>query len=122
MVHQDRSPICLAGSHRIRSRNGTELGLSNWLDTELSFGVGIGITTMSMDFGLSNGLSCGVMVVLVHLILAGSVEPLRFAERIHWTWRGLFRLQHLRTSLSIAGTLFLFCGLIYGLIYGRTAG
>jgi hypothetical protein len=68
--------------------------------------------------GLSVGLSINVMVVLVHIILAGSIGPLRLAERIHWTWRGLLRPEHLRDSLLLAGALVLFFGLILWLSFG----
>ncbi len=61
------------------------------------------------------GLSVGVTVVLIRVILAGSIGPLRFAERIHWTWRGLLHPKHVRTSLIVSGALFLCFGLDFAL-------
>ena len=64
------------------------------------------------------GLSVSVTVLLTRVILAGSIGALRFAERIHWTWRGLLQPQHVRISLIVSGALFLFFGLGFALENG----
>ncbi len=68
-----------------------------------------------LNVRLIYGLSVGVTAVLIRVILAGSIGPLRFAERIHWTWRGLLQPEHVRTSLIVSGALFLCFGLGFGL-------
>jgi serine/threonine protein kinase len=88
-----------------------------WLAAAV-LGVGMGLSyRLSPGLGvrLIYGLSVGVTVVLIRVILAGSIGPLRFAERIHWTWRGLLQPEHVRTSLIVSGALFLCFGLGFGL-------
>ncbi len=100
---------------------GVGMGLSYGLNSGLSYGLNSGLNS-GLGYGLSVGLIVGIIVVLVHVILADSMGSLRFAERIHWTWRDLLRSQHLRISGSIAGALFLFFGLSYGLSSGLIVG
>jgi hypothetical protein len=68
-----------------------------------------------LNYGLSAGLSAGLTALLVSIILDASLGPPRFAERIHWTWQSLIRPGHLRTSVIVAGVVFLFFGPIGGL-------
>ena len=120
-------------SHKHRSLRGH---LAIWMNTiaplhiwqaALMFGAGIGLSIGSiywLSVGLSNGLTVSAIVVLVHVILARMVWGFRFAERIYWTWHGLLRPTHLRTSLIVAGALFLFfvLSLGYDLIGGLIQG
>jgi hypothetical protein len=75
--------------------------------------------------GISVGLAVGLMgmtsILLTRVILVGSIKPLRFAERISWTWQVL-RPEHLRTSAILAGTIFIFFGLSYWLSVGLSYG
>ena len=96
---------------------GLSYGLSYGLDFILPFGLSVGL-----NYGLNIGLMLNVLVVLVRVILADTVGALRFAERIHWTWRGFLRPMHLRTSLIVAGGSFLFFGLCFGLSKALISG
>jgi hypothetical protein len=110
------------------------LGLNAWLNTErmsrliptlhnrLIAGLIYGLGSSELRYGLVYGLSISIMMVLLHAILAGSLGPLHFAERIRWTGQGLLQQGHLRTSLCIAGALFLCFGLSNGLYYGLIDG
>lgn len=115
------SPSIWQVATTLGSGMGLSAGLSAWQNMGLSMGQNTGLSDrlgMGLSMGLSVGLSINVMVVLVHIILAGSIGPLRLAERIHWTWRGLLRPEHLRDSLLLAGALVLFFGLILWLSFG----
>jgi hypothetical protein len=114
-------------------RSSRRWRLSTWFTTiasqsiwlaALVLGAGIGLSE-GLIFGLIEGLIFGLLVsitvVLVHTILASTIGYLRFAERIHWTWRGLLRPKHLQTSLIVASATFLFIGLSVGLS-GRLSG
>ncbi|HLZ63080.1 MAG TPA: protein kinase [Ktedonosporobacter sp.] len=84
-----------------------------WLAAAV-LGAGIGLSyrlSLGLSVRLIYGLSVSVTVVLIRAILAGSIGPLRFAERIHWTWHGLLQLEHVRISLIVSGALFLCFGL-----------
>ncbi len=88
-----------------------------WL-AAAGLGVGMGLSyrlSPGLGIRLIYGLSVGVTAVLTRVILAGSIGHLRFAERIHWTWRGLLQPKHVRTSLIVSGALFLLFGLGFGL-------
>jgi NACHT domain/TIR domain len=104
---------------------GAGMGLSYGLRGGLRFGRRVGLS-YGLGYGLSvwlsYGLNLSIMVVLVSVILAGSMRSLRFAERVHWTWRDILTTEHLRTSLIVAGTLFLFFGLSIGLSVGLSYG
>lgn len=104
---------------------GAGIALSGGLGFGLSTGLHIGLIdglAAELTNGLSIGLIISIMTMMLHIILADSIGSLHFAEHIHWTWRGLFRAEHLRTSLSIAGALFLCFGLSGGLYYGLYYG
>jgi serine/threonine protein kinase len=95
-----------------------------WLAAAV-LGAGVGLSyrlSLGLNVRLIYGLSVSVTVVLIRVILAGSIGPLRFAERIHWTWRGLLQPEHVRTSLIVSGALFLSFGLGFWLDNGLNSG
>jgi hypothetical protein len=102
---------------------GLSYGLSSGLRHGLSYGLGLSLgLNYGLNYGLDIGPGVGIIVMLVHAILASTIGPPRFAERIHWTWRGLLRPEHLRSSLDSAGAIFLLIGLHYGLSTVVTSG
>lgn len=91
-----------------------------WLAAAV-LGAGMGLSyrlSLGLSVRLIYGLSICVTVLLVRVILAGSIGPLRFAERIHWTWRGLLQPKHVRISLIVSAVLFLCFGLGFALENG----
>lgn len=104
---------------------GVGMGLSSGLSEGLGQGQSSGpnselgpVLGNGLGGGLEVGLIISITVLLIYAIVAGSIGSLRFTERIHWTWSGLLKLEHLRASLRIAGGLFLFVGLGQGLSSG----
>jgi hypothetical protein len=90
-----------------------------------ALGVGMGLVfgvQAELSYGLGVGLLVSAIVVQVHVQLAGSISPFRFAKRIQWTWRNLLQPEHLRISLIVTGTLFLFFGVRFGLSTGLSNG
>jgi hypothetical protein len=108
---------------------GLSYGLSIGLLNGLLYGQSNGLL-YGLIFGLKYGLSVSVTVILARSILDTSLGTLHFAERVHWTWRSLFRPEHLRTSVTVTATIFLFRflffwltgGLLYGLFVGLFVG
>ncbi len=90
---------------------GLSYGLSNGLNymvsDKLNYGLGYGLRDELRDGlsglsdGLNYGLGIGLIAVLISVILAYSIGPLRFAERMHWTWRSLLRPGHLCTEYDL---------------------
>jgi hypothetical protein len=96
-------------------------GIGIGLSTALVEGLRVGLSTALIE-GLRVGLRMSVTLVLVRLILDASLRTLRFAERIHWTWSSLFRLEHLRKVAIVTAVIFLYLGLGYGLGAGPGVG
>ena len=135
--HRSGTPVI-----SVRVRSSLQSHLITWFTTIAAphlwlaaavLGVGVGLSyrlSLGQNVRLIYGLSVSVTVVLIGVILAGSIGPLRFAERIHWTWHGLLQPKHMRISLIVSGALFL-CfelgfwldnGLSFGLINGLSFG
>lgn len=100
---------------------GIGIALSYGLRYGLSYSLSDGLSA-GLSIGLSDGMSVSVTVILVHLILDASLRTLRFVERIHWTWRSLFRTAHLRTASIVTAIAFLFYGVRFGLSLGLSIG
>jgi hypothetical protein len=89
---------------------GLSQGQPNWF----SFGLSEGLSTAMIDM-LSYGLVFGVSLYLVTLILHTQMGKVQLVEQVQWTWRGFFRLHHVRTSLTVVLATLCFVGLIVGL-------
>ena len=76
----------------------------------LSGGISIGLSEW-----VSYGLYFALISLLVSLILNRFSGNIHLAERLHWTWRGLFRSlvtsKHVSISVSLIGLILLLTGL-----------
>lgn len=102
---------------------GTGIGLSYTVgNLGLTDVLSMGLLNTWLSEGLRIGLSISVTVTLVGLTLDTPLRTLRFAERIHWSWRSLFRLVHLQTTVMVTVMVSLLYGLSDGPIYEPSTG
>jgi hypothetical protein len=99
------------------------LGLISWLSEQLGEALSIPLSDWSrygprdwlyywLARGLSSvldvGLSFGLMYALISLALGTPMETIHLAERVRWTWRGLFTSRHLRMTILLTCIAFTF--------------